>query len=130
MEDCKDSQVRLELARQYLAATLLYWAFRLLGANERHAWHRAKHAVVDAVFDKAIEITGIADPRNREKPGMQISFEGGPADREVRHVEICGTIRLRTDDDRRHRYRRTDRRRGGSTIFEYRGLDCPVAPAE
>jgi hypothetical protein len=101
-----------------LAVGLVYFAFRVLGATKRHAWNAARLVVTNAVMDKAIEKTGVRDPRVKPKPGnVQITFEGGPADQEVRHVEDCATIEL-THDDGLAVYRRTQRVRGHSIVFE------------
>lgn len=54
----------MEKARVFGAAALIYYAFRLLGANKVYAWDQAKKITVNAVMDKAIEITGVRDPRS------------------------------------------------------------------
>lgn len=100
----------------YLAAVLLYWGFRVLGATKAHAWERARLAVAEATIDRVVEKLGIMDPRGVSPGKMQITFEGGPRDREVTAVEICGTV-LVEKHGQKFLYRRTKRMRGDSTIF-------------
>lgn len=113
----KQIQRTPEFSRMYLSATLIYYGFRLLGANKKHAWDRAKAAVANAVIDMVVEQTGIHHPSHKGSDKMQITFEGGPADREVRQVEICGTVNYNSDGNI-FIYRRTNRLRGQSIIFE------------
>lgn len=104
--------------RTQLTLLLCYLAFRVYGATKKHAWDRARIAVAEACIDKAVEWTGVIHPSSPPKPGeMQITFEGGPAHREVRAVELCGHIDL-TSGDRVYRYNRTDRKRGKSIVFQ------------
>ena len=100
----------------YVATILIYFGFRILGAKPAHAWQRALTAMGRAVIDKTVDLTGIRHPDGIPDGQMQITFEGGPADREVRNVEICGTVDL-LSDGKTHRYIRTERRRGYSIIF-------------
>lgn len=130
--------------RTFGAAILVYLGFRLLGATRTHAWDRARLLTVDAMFDRIVERTGLADPRRKGDVGTQVFFEGGPLDGETRFVEgspdahgsvtaDCGAMAIprrdAPDDPVRHVYRRTDRMRVQQTIFEYRGLMIPPAHA-
>lgn len=106
--------------RVWLAAAFVYWGFRILGATKKHAWDRARAAVSRAVIDKVVEWTGIANPNHPLKPGeILVTFEGGPADREVRNVEDTDWIELHSDSQT-FLYRRTDRKRGASLVLELR----------
>lgn len=110
-----------------MAAILVYWAFRLLGANKDYAWKRARLIVGNAILDKTVESIGIKDPRHHGKDGVQAFFEGGKADGETRFVDDCGGVGIGQEnpepgDLRQHMYRRTDRMRGEQVVFEYRGL--------
>lgn len=116
------------------ASTLVYLAFRLLGATKEHAWEQAKLITVNAVMDKVVEKAAIADPRHKGKDGLQAFFEGGPIDGTTKFVEECGAVTLSEGmldpaGPRQHTYRRTDRMRGQQTVFEYRGLVVPPARA-
>lgn len=46
-----------------VAALLVYFAHRVLGATKEHSWNRAKIIVSNAVIDKTVELTGLKDPR-------------------------------------------------------------------
>ena len=103
------------------AACLFYVGFRILGATKSHAWDQARLVVSRAIIDKVVEVTGVKHPDGIPEGHMQVTFEGGPAHREVRTVRICGTICLKSHEGI-YRYRRTDRKRGDSTIFVLEGI--------
>lgn len=120
--------------RTNLAAGLVYYGYRLLGATKEHAWERARHDVGTAILDKVVEMSGLIDPRHKDKDGIQAFFEDGPLDRTTRFVDACGAVditdaQLSATDPRRHVYRRTDRLRGQQTVFEYKGLRMPASRA-
>ncbi|WP_298847298.1 hypothetical protein [uncultured Salinicola sp.] len=118
------------------AAMLIYFAYRILGANKQHAWNQAKLHTVNAVMDKTVEKIGIIDPRHKGKDGIQAYFtEGGPLDGCSRFVEECGGVNLKQEhpeegDTRLHHYLRTDEKRGQQTVFRYLGLHPPVDSVE
>ncbi len=137
-DDLTKSKAELKQAwiemKTLLATDLLYLGFRMLGATKTHAWDRARGALGTAVIDKTIEQTGILDPRNAGKPGVQAYFEGGPLDGTTRFVEECGAVdvtnsALPKDDPRRDIYARTSRKRVQQTVFEYVGLMVPPSRA-
>lgn len=117
---------RITTLRTFAAAYLAYLGFRLLGATEKHAWERAKVAIVKAVIDKVVEMTGVTHPDGTPAGQMQITFDGGPAHKEVRNVEICEFIALQSGG-RTFTYKRTDRMRGASIVFTL--LDPSRGPA-
>lgn len=104
----------------WFAGALAYYAMRVLGATEKKAWSEAKIFVGKAVLDKTVELTGIQDPRRKGDGLLQVTFEGGPIYREIRHVQApCETITVQgADGEPIARYRRTERMRGQSVIFE------------
>lgn len=116
--------------RVNIAATLLYLAYRLLGATRQHAWDRARMDVANAIIDKTIETVGMIDPRQKGKPGIQAFFEGGSINGETRFVDECGAVSVtqkwpEPGDNRCHVYRRTERMRGQQVVFAYHGLIIP-----
>lgn len=120
--------------RVNVAATLLYLAYRLLGATSQHAWDRARMDVANAIIDKTVETSGLADPRHAGKPGIQAFFEGGSISGETRFIEECGAVSVtqkwpEPGDNRCHVYRRTERMRGQQVVFAYQGLIVPPARA-
>lgn len=122
----EEMKARTELVTQ-LAALLFYWGFRIYGATKKHAWERARITLARACMDKAVEMTGVIHPDGVPPGHMQVTFEGGPAHREVRNVEDTDWIELQSDG-RTFLYRRTDRKRGHSIVFELRhGMDDKVA---
>lgn len=118
------------------AATLIYFAYRILGANKQHAWNQAKLHTVNAVMDKTVEKIGIIDPRHKGKDGIQAYFtEGGPLDGCTRFIEVCGVATLKQEepeegDTRLHHYLRTEEKRGQQTVFRYLGLHPPTDSIE
>lgn len=112
-----------------LAAALINYGYRLLGATKEHAWNRAKVDVANAIMDKTVEKVGIIDPRHKGKPGVQVFFEGGSIAGESRFVDDCGGVLVKqeipSDDPRQHFYKRTDRKRGQQTVYAYVGLVMP-----
>lgn len=103
-------------ARVWWCAFFIYLGFRILGATKKHAWERARLATTEGVIDKVVEWTGISHPSGIKSGHMQVTFEGGPLHRSVTQVEVCGTVELNFEGGC-YRYRRTDRKRGDSTIF-------------
>jgi hypothetical protein len=120
--------------RTNLAAMLVYLGYRLLGATKTHAWERARVDVATAILDKVVEMSGVIDPRNKDKAGIQAFFEGGPLDGTTRFVDECGAVAVPNKDvptdARQHLYRRTERLRVQQTVFEYKGLGVQPALAQ
>lgn len=103
------------------ASTLVYLAFRLLGATKEHAWEQAKLITVNAIMDKVVEKAAIADPRHKDEDGVQAFFEGGPYNGITRFIEQCGEVHviegLIHGEPLHHTYRRTARMRGQQVVF-------------
>lgn len=118
------------------AASLIYLAYRVLGATKKHAWNEARTHTCNAVMDKTVEKVGIIDPRHKGKNGYQAYFtEGGPLDGCSRFVEICGGVNVPQEnpeegDEREHLYLRTDKERGQQIVFRYLGLREPTQSVE
>jgi hypothetical protein len=107
--------------RTNLAAAFIYYGFRIYGATKAHAWARTKVVIAEAFIDKVVEMSHIRHPDARYAGKLQATFEGGPINGSVRHVdEPCDTI---TVEELSFRYRRTNRTRGESVIF------VPLEPA-